>query len=241
MIINVLPFGGSLNWKSVGNVLMDAVLIESKVFVVDISDTVKILGTTIPFGQYKQSSTGLKTYFNFSGELSTKSTKKFLAVVDRNIDSLQQLRSSYRCSSHNPNRKACSHICLPGLRKTFGQCQCPAYLRLSKDGLNCIPLQSQSETTTKDIDEDEIQVENYSTDDLSSTTLSILQSSMNYSDFLNRSKSNNANFVTNFLLTLLIIILILAGIIMFLVFKQSKNRHLPLTPKPFLRNISLQD
>ncbi|CAL8080455.1 unnamed protein product [Orchesella dallaii] len=65
-----------------------------------------------------------------------------MTVLNRDpwqLEILRRLRNKHECSSMNPNRKRCSHLCLLSGGDDFvGVCRCPTDFILSQDGMTCI-------------------------------------------------------------------------------------------------------
>lgn len=75
-----------------------------------------------------------------------------MAIINKDISYMGDLRDSHECSWMNPNRKNCSHICLIDGEGFNGVCVCPEGLTLDEDGITCrfVSTCSQHQFTCKD-------------------------------------------------------------------------------------------
>ncbi len=151
-------------------------------FWVDQTDKVKVLTTFDDDDSFLQF---IKINHKNIRDISRESPIKFLTAVNRNISNLNQLRRGHQCSTANPNKKPCSHICFPGTDKFLGECWCPTNLNLHTDGLTCnkpeqlgvsqVDNHAVDGTNDDELDEDENIVEVKHDDKQISTTLPTLQ------------------------------------------------------------------
>jgi len=223
VILHYFTTGTEYSWKkSDTGLVYDSVHIENQLYWVDKSDKVKVITTFDDDDRFLQF---IKINGKEVSNVPLETSGKILAAIDRNIGNLIQLRRKHQCSTDSPNKKACSHICLPGNVKFLGECWCPTNLTLNTDKQTCIEQEqvivSQHENfgvgEPKDdaLDGTENLInEAQNEDKITTTTLPTLKPKENDSKSFEQYKSHGAR---NSLLNLILTAIVATNMIIFIV------------------------
>lgn len=172
-------------------------------------------------GVYPSSVETIKINFDTfrSSSVESRSSRKFIAAVNTDTGSLEQLRSNHPCSPVNSNRKMCSHICLATENTRVGVCWCPTHLKLGVDGLTCFEQENGKGTSEKDLSPGEDEIESHSTN--TTDTFVVINSSKEI--FNSKESGNGSNSSIWVYVTVLTCLIVGTIVVIYLIMKRKEN------------------